>query len=189
MPHVPLSDMFGQELQRLVQHVHEKFVELEKATASMDALGASRVSAAGGQAAGGQDGSDPWAAAAAARGSHPPVAIPPGAPPPGMGPEAAKKYRVELRNWGDHKRCDLDVKPEGFVAWRDRALGFLAGDWPDVRRLLLWAEQQPPTIDRAGEQKGAAEAGFLKHDDVQHVSYVIFEAAKTIMTDSLLSRA
>ncbi len=127
----------------------------------MAALGAGRVSTAGGQ-----DGSDPWAAEAALRPSPRPVAS-----PPGLGPETARKYRVELRSWSDNKRLDLDVNPEGFVAWRDRALGCLAGDGPDVRRFLLWAEKQPPTIDQAGEKKGPAEVG-LSQGDVEHVSYV-----------------
>jgi hypothetical protein len=54
--------------------------------------------------------------------------------------------------------------------------------------LLLWAEKQPPTIGQAGEKKGAAEVEFSQ-DDVEHVSYVMFGAIKTIMADSLLSHA
>ena len=37
---------------------------------------------------------------------------------------------------------DLVVTPEAYSTWRDRALGHLAKDRPDVRRLLLWAERQ-----------------------------------------------
>ncbi len=54
-----LDDMFGPELRGLVQKVHKKFVEVEKAIAR-------------------------------------PL------------PESPKKYRVELRNWSDHTRLDLD---------------------------------------------------------------------------------
>ncbi len=73
------------------------------------------------------------------------------------------------------------------MAWRDRTLG-LAADRRDIRRLLLWVEKQPPTVDAVGEQAGAAETG-LSQGEIEHVSYVIFEAIRAIMSDSLLSRA
>ena len=48
-----------------------------------------------------------------------------------------RKYSVDPKRWADHKKLDLDMKPDGFIAWRDRALGFLAAERPDIRRLLL----------------------------------------------------
>ena len=48
---------------------------------------------------------------------------------------------IQNRDWGDNKRLDLVVIPEVYTTWRDRALGHLAKDRPDVRRLLLWAER------------------------------------------------
>jgi hypothetical protein len=56
-----------------------------------------------------------------------------------------------------------------------------------VRKLLLWAEQQKPTIDIDEEKNGAMAVGL--REDVEHVSYVVFEATKMIMSDTLLSRA
>ena len=30
-----------------------------------------------------------------------------------------RRYSVDPKRWTDHKKLDLDMKPEGFVAWRD----------------------------------------------------------------------
>ena len=79
------------------------------------------------------------------------------------------------------------MKLEGFVAWRERALGYLAAERPDIRKLLIWAESQNPTIGATEEKKGAASVGV--HGDICHISYVILESLKMIMSDSLLSRA
>jgi hypothetical protein len=84
--------------------------------------------------------------------------------PPGLD----RRYRVEYRNWGSHKHLDMDMSPEGFVAWRERALGFLAADRPDIRKLLLWAEAQPGMIGEAEESHGAA-ANHVK-DEIGYVS-------------------
>jgi hypothetical protein len=98
-----------------------------------------------------------------------------------------KKYKVDFKNWGNHKCLDLDVNPEGSIAWRERALGYLSADRPDIRRFLLWAEHQNGIITEADEKRGALEVGMK--DDAEHVAYVSFEAVKAIMTDALLSRA
>jgi hypothetical protein len=97
------------------------------------------------------------------------------------------RYRVVHKNWGNHKLLDLDVNPDGFIAWRERALGFLTTDRPDVRRLLVWAERQTGPITENDEARGAREAFMM--EDVDRVSYVVFEAVKSIMTDALLARA
>jgi hypothetical protein len=98
-----------------------------------------------------------------------------------------KKYKVDRKDWADNKRLDLDTQPDGFTAWRERALGFLSSDRPDVRKLLLWAEAQSQPIGATEEHAGASEAGL--RDDPEHVSYVVFEGIKSIIADSLLSRA
>jgi hypothetical protein len=72
-------------------------------------------------------------------------------------PGSDRRYRVEFKNWGSHERLDLDVNPEGLVAWRGRAFGFLSGDRPDVRRLQLWAEKQTSTVGEQEEKVGATE--------------------------------
>ena len=85
----------------------------------------------------------------------------------------------------DHRR--LDMRPEGFVAWRDSALGYLEAERLDVLTLLLWPETQNPTIGAAEEQRGATIAGV--HGDRCHISHVIFESLKMIVSDLLLNRA
>ena len=60
--------------------------------------------------------------------------------------ETPRKYSVDPKRWTDHRKLDLDMKPKGFVAWRDRAFGYLAAERTDIRKLLLWAESQNPTI-------------------------------------------
>ena len=94
---------------------------------------------------------------------------------------------MDPKRWTDHKKLDLEMKPEEFVAWRDRALGYPAAECPGIRKLLIWAESQNPTIGATEEKKGAASVGV--HGDICHMSYVIFESLTMIMSDSLLSRA
>ena len=60
---------------------------------------------------------------------------------------------------------------------------------PDVRRLLLWAEKQTPAIDEGAQKEAAHEVGLEGDDGVKSVSYDLFEAVKSIIDDSLLSRA
>ena len=45
------------------------------------------------------------------------------------------EFKVDTRNWKG-AYLDLDAKPEGFQAWRDRARVHLSGSRLDVRRLL-----------------------------------------------------
>ena len=91
---------------------------------------------------------------------------------------------MDAERWTDHRTLDLDMKPEGFVAWRDRALV----TWqPDIRKLLLWAESQNLTIGTTEEKKGATNAG--EDGDICHISSINFESLKMIMSGSLLSRA
>jgi hypothetical protein len=199
------------ELRAIVGQVHSKFLEVEaamerlRATTTMPTATTSATvggpPAAPAPAPPASQVPDPWAAAAAAL--HRPGAgagSPPGATPtaptaPGGGgayaglapPGIESRYRVVHKNWGGHKLLDLDVNPDGFIAWRERALGFLTTDRPDVRRLLLWAERQGGPIAEAEEIRGARETMMM--EDVDRVSYVVFEALKSIMTDALLGRA
>ena len=57
-----------------------------------------------------------------------------------------KPFRVDLRNWTGPAALDLVMKPDGYVAWRERALGVIAADRLDVRKWLLWAESQTQRI-------------------------------------------
>ena len=58
-----------------------------------------------------------------------------------------KPFRVDLRNWNGPAVLDLVMKPDGYVAWRERALGVIAADRLDVRKWLLWAETQSQSIN------------------------------------------
>jgi hypothetical protein len=197
------DEVLKEELRSIVGQVHTKFLEVESAMERLRAttMTAPTTTASAPTASPAPTMPDPWAAAAAAAragaGAGPPTGPTPTTPaahgagggayagpsPPGLD----SKYRVVHKNWGGHKLLDLDVNPDGFIAWRERALGFLTTDRPDVRKLLLWAERQPGTITEDDEVRGARET--LMMEDVDRVSYVIFEAVKSIMTDALLARA
>ena len=101
---------------------------------------------------------------------------------------STRALNIMNRDWGnDNKRLDLVVKPEEYLTWHDRALGHLAKNRPDIRRLLLWAERQTGMIDEAAEKVGAGENGIF--EVAGEVSYTLFEAIKYIISDNLLARA
>ena len=79
------------------------------------------------------------------------------------------------------------MKPEGFEVCRDRALGYLPAERPDIRKLLPWGESQNPTIGTTEEKKGATSAGA--YGDICHIRYVLFESLTLIMSNSLWTRA
>ena len=91
-----------------------------------------------------------------------------------------------MRNWKT-ANLDLFTNPEGFIALQYRALGMLSGNRTDVRRLLDWAEPKKAPIDAAMAQQGAEQVGLT--DDVGTVSYILFEAMKQMLADSMLNRA
>ena len=91
------------------------------------------------------------------------------------------------RDWGDNKKLDLAGNQDAYDTWQDRALGHLAKDRPDVRRLLLWAERRSAPITAVEEAAGARECGV--GGEVASISYTLFEAIKFILHDSMLSRA
>ena len=188
-----LGEVLKSELRVLVGQLQSKFLEVE---GSIRTLTAATAAAAPGQ-------TDPWF-----RSNQPGAAAPPQQPqvfqldasdgtsaPPGVPqhrrilaqPGAVPDFRVDLRNWKSAP-LDLDAKPDSFLAWHDRALGLLSGNRLDVRRLLLWAEQRDTPIDALAEQDGARAAGLV-HDSVESVSFCLFEATKSLLSDSLLSRA
>ena len=183
------DELLKQDIQRLMMQVYQKFVEVDAAVATISST----------QTASGQTASQP---APPVVPQFVPQAAPSATAQPGQSPwdagtpqprdssqetEMSRRYSVDPKRWTDHKKLDLDVKPEGFVAWHDRALGYLAAERPDIRKLLIWAESQNPTIGADEENKGTASVGV--HGDICHISYVIFESLKMIMSDSLLSRA
>ena len=100
-------------------------------------------------------------------------------------------YRINNRDWLlDFKKLDLISQPDGYSVWRERALGHLCKDRPDVRRWLLWAEQQHEEVDAALEIAGAREVQLDEGpDQASTVSYSIFEAIKINIYDTLLPKA
>ena len=145
---------------------------------------------------------DPWTARAAAAAQAP---LPAHMQPPGIAqapaPAAPTQYfeigspprqqlrdfKVDNRSWGGSRRLDLVAAPEAFMVLRDRALGHLCRDRPDVRRLLVWAEgRTKEELEGGGLEAAAAHAGV---SDAELVNYTLFEGIKYTLTDSLLTRA
>ena len=62
--------------------------------------------------------------------------------------ETPRRWSVDPKCWSNHEKLELDMKPEGVVAWRDRALGYLAAERPDVRKLVLWADTQSLAVEK-----------------------------------------
>ena len=97
-----------------------------------------------------------------------------------------REFRIDSRSWGNHRALDLAAAPEAFLVWRDRALGYLCRESPDVRKLLVWAEAQTKEGLAAGMEDAAAEFGIA---DVGKIDYVLFEGIKLVVSDILLTRA
>ena len=115
------SDEFlKQDMQRLMMQMHLKFVDVDAAVATISST----------QTASGQTASQP---APRVVPQFVPQTAPSATAQPGQSPWDAgtihshdihrkrPKCRVDPKRWTDHKKLDLDVKPEGFVAWHDRA--------------------------------------------------------------------
>ena len=112
---------------------------------------------------------DPWAAAAAQsrmsdttpkRGTPTPQGGAPTAP--SQENETPHRSTGDPKRWTDHRKLDLDLKPEVFVVWRDRALGHLA---PERRSYTYISCCYGPN---AQEQRGATSTG--EGGDICHVS-------------------
>ena len=97
-----------------------------------------------------------------------------------------RDFKVDNRSWGDNRRLDLVAAPDAYLVWRDRALGHLCRDRPDVRKLLVWAESQSKEELGGNLAPGAEQAGM---SDTERVDYCLFEGIKYIIADSLLTHA
>ena len=200
------DERLKQDIQRLMMQVRQKFVEVDETVATISSTQTASSQTASQPApqvvpqfvpqtapsATAQPGQHPWAAGATQ--SRTSDTIPQGgvsnpqseAPrDPSQETEVSRRYSVDTKRWTEHENLGLDRKPEEFVAWCDRALGYLAAERRDTRKLLLWAESQKPTNGATGEKMVAISAGV--DGDICHISYVIFESLKIIMSDSLLS--
>eukprot|EP00969_Alexandrium_andersonii_P061081 2692256-Alexandrium_andersonii.AAC.1 len=58
--------------------------------------------------------------------------------------------------WADsYQALDLEAQPQGYRLWKSKSRGDLLGKFPQVGRLLDWAEKQLEPIG-AGSQQTAA---------------------------------
>eukprot|EP00969_Alexandrium_andersonii_P222089 9809641-Alexandrium_andersonii.AAC.1 len=62
---------------------------------------------------------------------------------------------------------DLEAQPQGHRLWKSKARGYLLGKFPQVGRVLAWAEKQLEPISEL-RQRGAAH--LLMGFDVAQVS-------------------
>jgi hypothetical protein len=106
---------------------------------------------------------------------------------PGYQKGTGKGFQVDARNWGQNKSLNLVTPPEAYLTWRDRAIGHLAKERADIKKLLLWSEEQKTTIDDAALQVGAKTANV--NEPLGQVSSILFESIKAIIHDDLLVRA
>ena len=166
------DDRLKHDIQHLMIQMHQKFVKVDTVVATNSSTqtassqtasqpvpqAASLLVPQTAPSATAQTSQDPWAAAAAQ--SRMSDTIPQGGEPtpqseapraPSQETETPRRYSVDPKHWTDHRKLDLDMKPEGFVAWRDRALGYLAAESPEMCKLLLWAASQNPTIGTTEE--------------------------------------
>ena len=90
-------------------------------------------------------------------------------------------YHVNTRDWGDHKRLALVTEPQGYLAWKDRALGFLGKNRRDISELLVWAESQEEEVTTEILQRRWAQMG--SSEDSAEVDYTLHAALKHIITD------
>ena len=95
-----------------------------------------------------------------------------------------RSFEVNNRNWGQNTALDLVAQPEGYVL-EGSCTG--APGRPDVRRLLVWAEEQSGVIDTSEENTGAGAAQL--REPVAAISLSLFAGIKYIIADNLLSRA
>jgi hypothetical protein len=79
----------------------------------------------------------------------------------------------------------MDTRPESYTAWHEHALGYLAAEDLEVRWLL--SSGRKSKIHAAADKRGTMEAHV--QEVVEYMSYIIFEAVKGIMSDSLLTCA
>ena len=97
-----------------------------------------------------------------------------------------RDFRVDYRSWGNHGVLDTKTAPAAYLTWRDRALGFLCRESPEVRRLLIWSETQSQEGLASGLDDAATEFGVA---DIGKVDYVLFEAIRHVVSDPLLTRS
>ena len=123
--------------------------------------------------------SDPWQSAAAAT-AH---LASPGTMPPGLG--APKPLRIDHRDWNQQKPLDTNADPGSYLTWTDRAKSHLSKDSPDVADALKWAETQSDDITSIVAENLSSFGWTLNG---YHSNFVLCQALKLLLTDSLCTR-
>ena len=98
------------------------------------------------------------------------------------------KLQIVNRDWDSKKDLSLSNKLEQYRDWRDRALGFLTRDRPDVKQLLRWAEEQEEEIGEEAEKRGAEKYFAEGAAGATSVANTLFEGIKHTVDNSLLQK-
>ena len=98
------------------------------------------------------------------------------------------KLQIVNRDWDSKKDLSLSNKLDQYRDWRDRALGFLTRDRPDVKKLLRWAEEQEEEIDEEAEKKGADIHLFEGAAGITEVTNTLYDGIKHTVDNSLLQK-
>ena len=92
-------------------------------------------------------------------------------------------FAVDLRRWSDsYAPLDLEVRPNGYRLWKSKAKAYLLGRFPQVGKVLDWAEKQVEPIKMDG--MGEAER-LLPGFDIEQVSGVLFTSIQRTVGDQL----
>eukprot|EP00969_Alexandrium_andersonii_P042294 1855265-Alexandrium_andersonii.AAC.1 len=58
--------------------------------------------------------------------------------------------------WSDtHAVLDLEAQPHGYRLWKSKARGYLPGKFPQIGRVLDWAEKQLEPISEVRQSEAA----------------------------------
>jgi hypothetical protein len=82
-----------------------------------------------------------------------------------------REFRIDGRAWNGHRNLELGAAPAVYLVWHDRALDHLSSGRPEVRKLLLWAEQRS---QEELEVQLQGEAELLGVQDVERVDELLF---------------
>ena len=69
---------------------------------------------------------------------------------------------MDLRMWSDsYAPLDLEVRPEGYKLWKNKAQAYLLSKCPAAGKLLEWAAKQTEPITESRHQDALSLAGDL----------------------------
>eukprot|EP00969_Alexandrium_andersonii_P116916 5169518-Alexandrium_andersonii.AAC.1 len=76
----------------------------------------------------------------------------------------------------------LEAQPQGYHLWKSKARGYLLGKFPQIGRVLGWAEKQLEPISELHQREAAH---LLMGFGVAQVSGVIYSAVQRTISDLL----